>query len=233
MNAFGSSERNLSEISSEAEGWVSLSLRKEHEQTELSKHRAYDPESDDNKKKFVVLEFPKYSESMSFTEHLASVLGENIVGIFTHDQYETMKANSESLIYHTSKQRAKKPEPRDVYKKDKLGKLLLVYPFPGDKDKMEHAADGLLEASGTSLTVDDEAQDTINTPVLPSDRSEMSGAPNPQVGELASGLDANAPAKEAKTRQRKHFVTIRVEDYQRLHPGEWLNDSLVDLWMQW
>ena len=30
-----------------------------------------------------------------------------------------------------------------------------------------------------------------------------------------------------------HFVTITVEDYDRLDPGEWLNDSLVDFWMQW
>jgi hypothetical protein len=34
-------------------------------------------------------------------------------------------------------------------------------------------------------------------------------------------------------KQRSHYVTIRVEDYQRLAPEQWLNDSLVDFWMLW
>ena len=38
---------------------------------------------------------------------------------------------------------------------------------------------------------------------------------------------------QVKGSRRKHFLTIRVEDYNRLDPEEWLNDSLVDLWMQW
>lgn len=32
---------------------------------------------------------------------------------------------------------------------------------------------------------------------------------------------------------KSHYVEIRVEDYEQLNTGQWLNDSLIDLWMQW
>ena len=47
------------------------------------------------------------------------------------------------------------------------------------------------------------------------------------------GLVSGAKKKDAKGAARQHYVTIRVEDYERLEPREWLNDSLVDFWMQW
>jgi len=83
---------------------------------------------------------------------------------------------------------------------------LLVYPFIGDPTEMEGAADGLTEAAGTMT-----AGAAIASPV--SGEEDQEG--------------------EGKSRHRAHFVTITVDDYDRLQPGEWLNDSLVDLWMQW
>ena len=83
---------------------------------------------------------------------------------------------------------------------------LLVYPFTGDPTEMEGAADGLTEAAGTRT-----AGATIASPVCGEEDQEGEG----------------------KSRHRAHFVTITVDDYDRLQPGEWLNDSLVDLWMQW
>jgi Ulp1 family protease len=40
-------------------------------------------------------------------------------------------------------------------------------------------------------------------------------------------------ATTSTVQQRAHFVAIRVEDYERLDPGKWLNDLMVDFWMQW
>lgn len=36
-----------------------------------------------------------------------------------------------------------------------------------------------------------------------------------------------------EARQRSHYVTIRIEDYNRLESEVWLNDSLVDFFMLW
>jgi hypothetical protein len=38
---------------------------------------------------------------------------------------------------------------------------------------------------------------------------------------------------DRKLESRGQFVTLYVKDYERLRPPEWLNDSLVDFWMEW
>ena len=38
---------------------------------------------------------------------------------------------------------------------------------------------------------------------------------------------------EKRASLRSHFITIREEDTDRLEPGEYLNDTLIDFWMQW
>jgi len=88
-----------------------------------------------------------------------------------------------------------------------LDYALMVYPFPGKTTEIEAAAAGLNEAAGTMKSV-----------------SEIS-----KEEETCEAEDDG----EGKSRHRAHFVTISVEDYDRLDPGEWLNDSLVDFWMQW
>jgi Ulp1 family protease len=42
-----------------------------------------------------------------------------------------------------------------------------------------------------------------------------------------------AKLDDGKRKSRGHFLTIREEDLSRLSPGEFLNDTLVDFWMQW
>ena len=41
------------------------------------------------------------------------------------------------------------------------------------------------------------------------------------------------PSMSVYTSERSHFLTIREEDMDRLEHGEYLNDTLVDFWMQW
>jgi Ulp1 protease family, C-terminal catalytic domain len=83
--------------------------------------------------------------------------------------------------------------------------ILLVYPFNGDAAEIEKAAEGLTEARG--LDVPEDAG--LN---------------------VVSDADADDPAKFSG---RGHYMTIRVADYERLEPGEYLNDTLIDFWMQW
>ena len=48
------------------------------------------------------------------------------------------------------------------------------------------------------------------------------------------GTYANQDTTEITSRVvRLRATMIRVEDYDKLEPGVWLNDALVDFWMQW
>jgi hypothetical protein len=80
--------------------------------------------------------------------------------------------------------------------------ILLSYPFDGDQDAIEKAAEGLKEA--------------------------MSG------GRFKDGSSSKRVLVESmKTLGRRHFTTVRVEDYQLLEPTVYLNDALIDFWMKW
>jgi len=91
--------------------------------------------------------------------------------------------------------------------------ILVVYPFGVEKKKMEYAANDLKELSWTE-THERGTEETTDLPT--SDTTNKS--PESTLTTIS---------------QRSHFIEIRVEDYERLDNGQWLNDSLVDLWMQW
>jgi hypothetical protein len=98
---------------------------------------------------------------------------------------------------------------------------LLVYPFAGDPEDMENAARGLNEPNGRCFDTDPmdiEAEDVSAT------SREMT----------SEGKTGNAATEiETTTRGRTHFLTIRVEEYEHLEPGEFLNDTLINFWMRW
>jgi hypothetical protein len=88
-------------------------------------------------------------------------------------------------------------------KKRKESKLLLVYPFEVDE--------AVLSGSAADLT---------------------------ELGGKLFGLEARPPAKtdrisDNKKPPRTHYVTICEDDKDRLRPGQFLNDTLVDFWMRW
>lgn len=94
-------------------------------------------------------------------------------------------------------------------KDDADNKLLLVYPFDFDEEELSKTASGLKELGGD---------------LLGSDRTEVS----------AQGqVDGDQVSEELKKSTRTHYVTIRDDDKERLCPGQFLNDTLVDFWMRW
>lgn len=97
--------------------------------------------------------------------------------------------------------------------------ILLVYPFAGDRIEIEAAADGLNEASGNNRF----AFDNTRCPL------------NEESGQASETMDNcwKTDATRERLCQKGHKVTIMVKDCKRLEPTEWLNDSLVDFWMQW
>ena len=78
------------------------------------------------------------------------------------------------------------------------------------------AAAGLKELGGDSLGVQ-----------TPHDSGEQPT--------LAASLDQDdkGDITNSKGSSRTHYITIRQDDKERLCPGEFLNDSLVDFWMRW
>jgi len=91
-------------------------------------------------------------------------------------------------------------------KNDAENKLLLVYPFDIDEEMLSEASRGLLELGGNMLGVQ---------PILDD---------QPDEDDVTVGT---------RLPPRTHNVIIRDEEYGRLSPGQFLNDTLVDFWMQW
>jgi Ulp1 family protease len=67
--------------------------------------------------------------------------------------------------------------------------------------------------------------------VLKTSDGEEGMGPNSSDGaETSENAKANS---SKKTKSRAHSLTICEEDNERLQPGEFLNDTLIDFWMQW
>lgn len=101
--------------------------------------------------------------------------------------------------------------------------ILLVYPFGVDKNKMEAAADGLQELSWRE-TFEGENQELPE----PENDNKVDSATLQTDNKSSDNI-----VTMKQTGQRSHFIEIRVEDYEKLDTGQWLNDSLIDMWMQW
>jgi hypothetical protein len=93
---------------------------------------------------------------------------------------------------------------REATKKNTENKLLLVYPFDVDEAVLSGSASALTELGGDSLGLEAE--------------------PAAQV---------DHPSENQKRPSRTHYVTICEDDKDRLKPGQFLNDTLVDFWMRW
>jgi hypothetical protein len=104
--------------------------------------------------------------------------------------------------------------------------LLVVYPFAGNQQEFEPAAEGLKEAGGMYRPTTDADSDTA---AMASSELALPEWPSNKPPEDSQKQDG----AQGKVRQRAHYVSIRVEDYNRLDPGEWLKNLLVDFWMQW
>lgn len=110
--------------------------------------------------------------------------------------------------------------------------VLLVYPFAGDTEVIDAAAIGLTEANCAALKAESIKPNGASEPNSVEGESKTSALRDSEVAPLAT-MPENPPAVAANTNQRGDYVMIRVKDYDRLDPGEWLNDSLIDFWMQW
>lgn len=106
------------------------------------------------------------------------------------------------------------PEPknRSFVQGKKSDEILLVYPFPGYREKIDERL--ITEGLTKELSL-----------------VHSTGKKRTARGSAAEGRDQSTETLQNK--QRSHFLIVRVGDYKRLIGRKWLNDTLVDLWMQW
>lgn len=157
------------------------------------------------KKRFIVIEFRKSDE---FLKLLASMRKNPILVNMLNDSAKLTSLDSrfysEVLRLDNNIERATRMKSLTRY--ESTNKVLLVYPFNGNDDAIENAAKGLKEAKI-------------------------------QIGKenvVAVQAEVNNEASDAQDKSvRGHYLTIRDEDRHRLTNDEFLNDTLVDFWMQW
>ena len=103
---------------------------------------------------------------------------------------------------------------------DSENKLLVVYPFEVEEEKLKAISSDLTELNGNRLGVDEVEAEEYDTDVTEDDNQE-------------DGADESNNNVENAPSTRSHYLTIREDDKDRLEPGQFLNDTLVDFWMSW
>lgn len=203
--------------------FLAMQILPSQETNDLHKYSsAYRPkEGEPSKLQFIVLEFRTDEDHgdccKKIGETLAPIIGEPGV-VARHERSHF----AEALIEHSRKTSRTRQKQQSTFTAGRDGEsILLVYPFAGDPAQIYGAAKDLREASGKMLGSSDG---------LASDDDDVLEL-QPCASKLSLESDAKTP--EVKTKVRQTYVTIRVKDYERLDPEEWLNDSLVDFWMQW
>ena len=130
-------------------------------------------------------------------------------------EFQDRKKYMHALIVDSQKEKnarctAIKTRSGGANKKNEVeNNVLLVYPFDVNEELLREASRGLLELGGDLLGVQED---------------------EPSVEDQLVEDDVTRATKKPP---RTHHVTIRDEDYERLSPGQFLNDTLVDFWMRW
>jgi hypothetical protein len=215
--------------------FLAMKILPSQETNDLSRYSSsYRPkEGEPRKLQYIVLEFRADDDHADFCKKVGTILKPMIgaPGLLDHG---ARGRYAEALMEHSRKtlKHRRRYDTQSSFTAGREGEsILLVYPFAGDTAQIEAAAEGLREASGRILT--DSNDLSSDDDVVYSERcaSKLSAESNSDNnGDEAS---SDVEKAEVKVKVRQTYVTIRVKDYERLDPEEWLNDSLVDFWMQW
>lgn len=136
-------------------------------------------------------------------------------------EYYDLEPYNEALVKDDKAERAKRysaPRTRSRGTNRTLSsenKLLVVYPFKVEEEILRSISSRLTELSGDRLGVSDESA--------------------PEIDDLDQGNEDGhvGDGQPRDTSTRTHYLTIREDDRERLQPGQFLNDTLVDFWMSW
>jgi Ulp1 family protease len=201
----------------------------------------YKPNARDDSKGFILVEFRSDTD---FTELLQRVETINsLCPYFDKDAQLTTKtadrycqpfikdSKNETRMSRNSIESPMSRNKEGFLAGKKEEDILLVYPFDGDKELIEKTAEGLNEASRGGPCNADSSLERVAVEAMEIDTTDLEVSDAGKA--LSEGSDKGEVEAETKNRGRAHFLTVRVEDYERLEPGEFLNDTLIDFWMQW
>lgn len=104
--------------------------------------------------------------------------------------------------------KADDPAPSEKNKK------LFIYPFEFDEEKVRETCSSLTELGGDRLGV---AETIVEVPDDPNE----------------DGNEAQGDPALSNTSSRRHYITISQDDRDRLAPGVFFNDAIVDFFMSW
>ena len=186
--------------------------------TEANQFAMYTKSYDENS--YIVVEVRDSDDGDQFKALIAQMSVNQALAIFfgTDPQLEfyQIKEYTAALDKDTKKEADRRRSSRIGRSKSKkkgnvLEKPLLVFPFKADEEVFSTAASNLNE-----LREAREISDGESIPLI-----------QPQDSDL------NETDVKVKGSSRTHYITIREDDVERLAPGEFLNDALVDFWMKW
>ena len=170
----------------------------------LSDEKVVAKEGKAEKRKYIVLEIPERKALSSFISKMSD---NEHLGPLIHTNHslneEEIKPFIQSLL--PQKRKTRSIARRQQYKEDET---MLVYPFLATDEELDSASDGLTEASNRL------SSDAI-------------------IVDKTSALTCRNQISDTSAIYKTHMVTIRGEDFDRLAPCEFLNDTLIDFWMKW
>jgi len=131
--------------------------------------------------------------------------------------FDNLDYSTEVLVEDSTnerKRRMSESKESENKKKDSNNKLLVRYPFGVDEAVLKKAASGLKELGGDFLGIEC-VEDT-----------------KPRSASAMQGVQSHVSSGKGKS-TRTHYVSILEDDVDRLRPGQFLSDTLVDFWMRW
>jgi hypothetical protein len=180
----------------------------------------YDPKDMDQIYRFILLEFDSPRRLEEFCDDLTNFYGwlNTLSQKIEQGKIDTSENAGDLCVALTEDFESNEQSPRKKKKASSAsweqppfleGKsdedVLLVYPFSGSKHDMEKAADGIFSFFGPEKSTD--SNDDSSTKRDSSEEESSNG--------------------------RSHYLTITAGDCRRLEPGVYLNDTLIDFFMQW
>jgi len=146
-------------------------------------------------------------------KYLSVILEEKLADIQERKSFETSRRRSQRLKTNYSlSQNSQNDE-------------MFIYPFAPMEGILDDIAQDLTELGGKLCR-------SVHT----EGKEKVEWYDPKKCTEISKPLDDHHNEKESKTvwkSTRTHYLTILREDFDRLAPREFLNDTLIDFWMKW
>jgi hypothetical protein len=208
---------------------------------------SYSPEGDVLGKKYLVIEFRSENE---FNGMRQAMLKDRTIAAFFSDESrlnaDQAKKYCKALTDDSTAEKMLRVSISSP-SKAKLGilagkgehEVLLVYPFGADAKVIDNAAIGLHEL-GCVLAAESSSSTSADITEEESDRKAKTEAcqadavkPDSSSEKENEAEDQNGKAKDDPGDESRAVLEFSVATFERLEPGVYLNDTLIDFWCQW